>query len=317
MTVATDHAPAGVCRPELSLEDLKETPVPSSIDAGGATPSQPTPGQLRPPAIATPRRDPRDEPLAVKDVVGLTTLGLLGCMTGPQIRFECYGGCRESNFARRLDRWQARGWVGVTRFLGMGANIIWLTPKGAGALVDGGHAADEHLFPRERAVAAKDLAHHLWIVDLTLLALRGVPAAYERVEPAWLIQRERQPEAVPDVALSSPLKTPGQRKVLAYEVDLASESTTVFVPKLERLSRVLTTWANGGTAAVVILTRGSGRASSLERAVRARGAAIQVPVVVKLLPTGGSACREALAEVVGRGGKSAEGVPPATGKVSP
>ena len=52
--------------------------------------------------------------------------------------------------------------------------------------------------------------------------------------------------------LSSPSKVPGRRNLLAFEVDLASEATQVFGKKLEAASRVLTTWANGGAAAVVI-----------------------------------------------------------------
>jgi hypothetical protein len=309
--MANDELPTGVCRPELSLETLEDHLRPPMIGAPDAASHQQPPEQLRPPAVAVPRREPRDEPLAEKDPVGLAMLGRFGCMTAPAIRFECYEGCKESNFSRRLHRWKTRGWVGVHRFLGMGANLPWLTQRGADVLVDGGHAVADELFPRTRVVAAKDLAHHLWIVDLALLALRGIPASYERVEPAWLVQRRHQPEpaAIPDLLLSSAAKGAGKRHLLAFEVDLATESLKVFTPKLEKLISVLAEWSMGGSAAVVILTRGSGRAASIERAVATLPGAGRVPMLVRQLPSGGSPLREALAQVIRRGDKSGEGVP--------
>jgi len=309
--MASDQLPTGVCRPELSLETLEDHLGPPMIGAPDATSHQQSPEQLRPPAVAVPRREPRDEILVALDIVGLLALALFGCMTGPQIRFECYGGCKESNFARRLKRWLALGLVGVTRFLGMGCNLVWLTQKGADVLVDGGYATADGLFPRTRGIPPSCLQHHLWIVDLALLALRGIPASYERVEPAWLLQRRHQPEpaAIPDLLLSSAAKGAGKRHLLAFEVDLATESLKVFTPKLEKLIGVLAEWSMGGSAAVVILTRGSGRAASIERAVATLPGAGRVPMLVRQLPSGGSPLREALAQVIRREDKSGEGVP--------
>lgn len=310
--MASTFTPTGVCRPELPEEEMPATQAERPTDAPLAASDQRTPRQLRPPALARPRRDPRDELVVPGDTGGLTRLGQLGCMTGPQLRFECFGGCKEQNFARRMKRLRTRGLVGVTRFLGMGTNLFWLTPRGADVLVDGGFAPADTLFPRTRAVAAKDLAHHLTIVDATLLALRGIPLTAAQIEPSWLFQRLNQPEpeAIPDLLLSTPGKA-GRTHHLAYEIDLASETLKVFIPKLVKLGRVLTGRANGGTSAVVILTRGSGRASSIARAIDALAVPIDVPVLVRELPRGGALDREALAAVMSRGGESPGGAPSA------
>ena len=311
MTSASNALLTGVSDPTPALDEMRETLSTASNEPTQVKLPQRIPAQGRPPGMGTPRRDPRDEVLVPLDVLGLVLLGRFGCMTGPQLRFEGYGGCKESNFARRLARWVARGWVCLMRFLGMGCNLVWLTQRGADALVDGGFATADQLFPRTRVVAAKDLAHHLYIVDLCLLALRGIPRAYQSVEPAIAIQRrlQPQPEAIPDVLLSSPSKVTGRRNLLAFEVDLGTEAVQVFGKKLEAASRVLTEWANGGAANVVILTRGSGRASSIERELAARAVAIRVPMVVRQLPRGGSLNREALAAVISRRGTSSDGTP--------
>lgn len=316
--MASNLSYPGVSDPTPALDEMRETPMTVSDEPTQATPLQRIPGQGRPPGMGSPRRDPRDEALAPLDVQGLVLLGRFGCMTGPQLRFEAYGGCKESNFARRLARWVSRGWVGVTRFLGMGCNLVWLTQKGADALVDDDHASADQLYPRTRAVAAKDLGHHLYIVDVLLLALRGIPRAYDCIDPAWALQRRYQPEpeAIPDVLLSSPAKVSGRRNLLAFEVDLGTEAIKVFAPKLERLSRVLVAWANGGAAAVVILARGAGRAASIEREIAVRSGSCRVPMLVRQLPKGGSLSREALAAVISPRGTSGERVPPSGAAVS-
>lgn len=307
--MATDFPPTGVCRPELSPDERTVDPTVPPLAGLSVAPTPRTSGQLRPPAIPGARREPRDEALVPGDIPGLTKLGRLGCATGPQIRFEAYGGCKETLFARRLARWKRRGWVGVTRFLGQGANILWLTQKGADALVDGGHATAAELFPRARAVPPKDLPHYLWVVDLTLLAWRGIPLPAATVEPSWQLQRRHDPapEAIADLLLSTPLRDPGQKNLFAFEVDTGSEGVGVFLAKLEKLERVLRGWAGEhGKAVVMILTRGSGRAATIEKGVAKLG----IPVLVRLLPKHGQNVRAALAEVLSRRGKSGVGVTP-------
>jgi hypothetical protein len=255
---------------------------------------------------SSPRRDPRDEAIVEADVIGLLILALLQCLTQPQLRKWCYPGRKESNVSRRIHRWLRLGLVGVERFLGMGCNLLFITERGVDALVDGGHARRSELFPRNRPIAAKDLSHHLYIADAALLAKRGVPMADpEKVEPAWLLQRRHvpAPAAVPDLLVTSAPNASGRKSLIAYEVDLATESKKVFVEKLGKLAKVLLEWSAGGKPSVIILTRGSGRKAALEQAV----AKLPVPMLVKLLPKGGPNSMEALAKVLSRGGKSGEG----------
>lgn len=306
--MASDLPPTGVPGPERTLAD--EPTDPQAPPSGGlrAASADGTPASLRHPVARAQPRSPMDEALAPKDVPGIRTALQLGCVSGPQLREEVYGRCRESNFARRLKRWKARGWAGSSRFLGMGVNLIWGTAKGAAVLEEGGHARPDELFPRTRPVAPKDLVHHGVICDLWFLARRGVPRRYETAEPAWLLQR-REPDlpAIPDLLLSSPGRHSGQRHLLAFEVDLASENLTVFLKKLPKLGQVLVSKAAGGSAAVIALVRGAGRAVSLERQLAALAEPMPVPVAVRLLPASGSYSREALAAVISRSGKSPDG----------
>lgn len=223
-----------------------------------------------------------------------------------QLLTACYEGRSEAGLSRRIHRWLRHKLVGVERFMGMGANVIYLTEKGARVLADGGHATAAALFPRTRPIALKDLGHHLTIVDLVILALRGVPFSATVIRPAWLLQREivPPPPAIPDLLLAGRDRTTGRAIVLAYEVDLGTEPLKVFLPKLSTLSDLLPDWARGGVARVCILTRGAGRAALISRAV----SGLAVPMAVELLPKAtGRASLTALAEVLSRGGSTLQG----------
>jgi len=167
----------------------------------------------------------------------------------------------------------------------MGCNQLWLTERGSRLLVNYGYAEEDDLFPRTRPIAAKDLGHHLAIVDLCVLAKRGIPFVASSILPDWVTRRrmEPAPPVVPDLLLVAPPRQGhAQRtRIVAYEVDLGTESVKgVFLAKLEMEAAWLGTYASGGNAWIVILTRGVSRAEALRRAV----ADLPVPVVVELLP---------------------------------
>lgn len=272
-------------------------------DVAGQTGSA---GRARPPA-ARPRRDPRDEVgLAELDVPGLNFVGGHQTALQGQVAEKCYRDRSEAGLSRRVHRWLKYKLVGVERFMAMGCNQLWLTEKGARVLIEGGHATADQLFPRTRPIAPKDLAHHLTIVDLSILAERGVPFAASVIQPAWVLQRvlNPNPPAVPDLLLAAPNANGTGLNVLAYEVDLGTEALKVFVPKLRLLVGLLPDWARGGAARVCILTRGSGRAVALKQAVSDLG----VPVVVELLPRAtGRASLVALGAVLSRGASGERG----------
>lgn len=304
---------AGADRSGERRPGLVEGEAPAESAAVSATvPPAPTGAlrtstQPRPPAIARPRRDPRDEvQLADQDPVGLRFVGENCSVLQKQMSERCYPGRKESIISRRVHRWLRHGLVGHSRFLGMGANVLWLREKGARVLVEGGHARAGDLYPRSRAIPAGVLGHHIWIVDIIIISERGIPLPAERVEPAWLLQRRNdpQPDAVPDVLVTIARKAGNGRALLAYEVDLGTEALKVFVPKLEKLAGVLQSWADGGPTAVTILTRGVGRAAAIERAC----AELPIPILVKLLPKAtGRGSLTALGLVLSRGAKSSGG----------
>lgn len=261
-----------------------------------------TAGRPRPPA-ARPRRDPRDSvDLNEFDVAGLTFIGQYQTVLQGQLAEACYPGRSEAVVSRRVKRWRKYKLVGVERFMAMGCNMLFLTERGVAALEDGGHASSKVLFGRTKPIAVKDLAHHLTIVDLAILAHRSVPFAASVIRPAWRLQRDiyPPPPAIPDLLLATRHPRGAGQVLLAYEVDTSSEPLKVFVPKLQILAGLLPDWADGGTARVCILTRGSGRAAALGRAVADLG----VEMAVVLLPRAtGRASLVGLAEVLsGSGG---------------
>lgn len=291
-----EHQPGlAPCEPPATPVSPVIGDAPAHVGATGST------GRSRPLA-SHPRRDPRDaSTLAELDVVGLTFVGAHQTVLQGQLWAACYPGRSEAVLSRRVHRLVARKLLGVDRFMAMGCNQLWLTEKGARLLVDGGHAAAAALFPRTRPIAPKDLGHHLTIVDLAILARRGVPFRATAIRPAWVLQRRYTPPppAIPDLLLAGMDGATGTRVVLAYEVDLGGESLKVFLPKLALLADVLPTWANGGAAGVCILTRGAGRVAAISKAVTS----LAVPMAVEILPRAtGRASLEALAGVLSRGG---------------
>jgi hypothetical protein len=238
--------------------------------------------------------------LAKQDIPGLIFIGRHQTVLQGQLAEACYAGRSEAVVSRRVARLLKKKLIGRDRFMAMGANELWLTEKGARVLVEGGHASAAELFPRTRPIAPKDLGHQLVIVDLAILARRGVPFRATIIRPAWLLQRQLvpPPRAVPDLLLSGKNNRTGKAQLLALEVDFGSEALRVFLQKLAVLGELLPGWAEGGLAWVCIFTRGVGRAKAIQQAVAGLG----VPVVVELLPrASGRASLTALAEVLRRG----------------
>ncbi len=280
---ATTHP--GERRPGIAPGEPPAAPDTATEAPGqGQAESTGNPERPRPPATAQPRRYPQDDVhLADQDPEGLYFVGRHQCVLQGQLAKACYEDRSEAVVSRRVHRWLRAGIVGLDRFLAMGCNQLWLTVRGSRLLVNHGHAEEDDLFPRTRPIAAKDLGHHLAIVDLCVLARRGIPFSAASILPDWVTRRgmDPAPPVVPDLLLVAPPRHGQRARIVAYEVDLGTESVKgVFQVKLEKEAAWLLTYASGGIARIVILTRGVSRAEALRRAV----ADLPVPVVVELLP---------------------------------
>jgi len=185
--------------------------------------------------------------------------------------------------SRCVRRLRAAGYIAVERWNRVGLNLIRVTARGRSALVDRG-VSDEAIFVPEKAVAVKDLAHHLWIVDAGLM-LRRLPVCVDAT-PCWGLRRRLaalRPAAIPDL-LALRLGANGETEAaIAIEVDLGGERLKkVFVPKLAVLRDALAGWASGQPAAVIVLTVGARRISALRVAIEAQ--VHHVPAFVFALP---------------------------------
>lgn len=250
--------------------------------------------------------------LLPRDAAALAFIGRGYEVAQYQLRAAVFPGLSEVVASRRVRRWVADGFITVERFQGFGINRLRLTEAGREAVVAAGAAAEDELFVPSKAVALKDLAHTLWINDLRVLAMEGLPFVADRVAPAWYLQRTVQPgpPAIPDLFLVRRPRDGKRGTVLAMEVDLGGERLkATFLPKLDLLAEMLQAWA-GETArpAIVVLTRGPRRLASMQEALGAR--ALPVRVAVSLLPS--AAGGEALAglRVLLRGGVSSSAQPP-------
>jgi hypothetical protein len=225
--------------------------------------------------------------LLSRDQAALAFIGRGDAVAQYQLRVAIFPGLSEVVSSRRVRRWITDGLVTVERFQGFGINRLRLTDAGRDAVVAAGAAPEHELFVPTKGVALKDLSHHLWINDLRVVALEGLPIAAEHIAPAWLLQRQLRPtsSAIPDLLLTR-RGAPGKRgRLLALEVDMGGERiVATFLPKLRLLADVLTGWAGAELQPVVlVLTRGPKRLESLRAALA--GAALPVPVAAELLPS--------------------------------
>ena len=231
--------------------------------------------------------DPRATPeLPARDYEGLAFVGRGWEVAQYQLREAVFPGLSEVVASRRVRRWAALKLVRVERWMGMGMNLLRLTPAGRNLVVAAGAAKEEELFTPDRSVALKDLKHLLFVNDVRTLALRGIPMPVDLVRPAWALQRELQPPpaAIPDLLLVARRTAHRRGRQLAVEIDLGGERlVATFLPKLRLLAEVLTGWADGAATGILILTRGSRRAVALRAGVGDLG--LDMSVLVQELPS--------------------------------
>jgi hypothetical protein len=208
-------------------------------------------------AVHVPRTRLRD-----RDIEALAFIGRGYEVAQYQLHEAIFASRSPNVVSRFVIRGTERGFIAAERLGGIGMNRLRLTRRGREFLIDRGIAEDE-LFAPAKAVALKDVAHTLAINDLrvALLGLRNPPTF---ISPAWFLQRRLSSAlAIPDLLARWPARAGGL--LLACEIDLGCERlATVFLPKLERLSELLSDAAEGDRAGIVIFTRGSRRVELLE-----------------------------------------------------
>lgn len=196
--------------------------------------------------------------------------------------------------SRCVRRLAAAGCIAVERWNRVGVNLLRATARGRSALLERG-VDDGAIFVPEKAVALKDLAHQLWVVDAGL-ALRRLSATLD-VAPCWSLRRRLaalRPAAIPDLLALRHGAAGETDAAVAVEVDLGGEGLkNVFVPKLTILRDTLAGWAGDQPAAIIVLTVGPRRITALNAAVAALPH--RIPVFVFPLPR--ATGRAALAEL--------------------
>lgn len=256
--------------------------------------------------------DPRDGiALPPRDYEALAFIGRGYEVAQYQLREAVFPGLSEVVGSRRVRRWAdpepelGLGLIAIDRWMRVGINRLRLTAKGRELLVASGVATEDELFVPSKPVALKDISHTLWINDLRVLALQGVPFRATSIAPAWLLQRRLQPApaAIPDLLLTAKAAHGRKGRLLAYEVDLGTERLSVFLPKLVLLTNLLQEWAGDEASAgvgVIVLTRGPRRLESLRRSIDEL--ALAVPIVADELPSAtGVAALNCLRALLSRG----------------
>jgi hypothetical protein len=214
-------------------------------------------------------------------LAALRFIGQAGELAQYQLHEQVFGNVSEVVVSRFVQRATKHELVATTRWRGVGINRLRLTSRGRSYLVQHGVRADE-LFVLRSAIAEGHIEHQLWIID-TLVILGRAARKPDLLQPAWALQRRftPRPAAIPDVLASfaSPPERPAL--LLGVEIDRGSESlASIFLPKLEKLSEVLATWAGGAACAIVVLTNSVRRRDSL----RTQAGALALPAIIELLP---------------------------------
>jgi hypothetical protein len=230
-----------------------------------------------------PSRDPRGAiPLPERDYAALAFIGAWYQVAQYQLEDAIFSGRSPTVTSRAVRRLHHAGCITIERWNRIGLNLLRLTSRGRSMLLERA-VAETEIFVPEKAVALKDLAHHLWIVDTGLMLTAA--AADLEVTPCWALRRRLaalRPAAIPDV-LALGRSNAGTDTALAVEVDLGGERLkNVFVPKLVLLRDTLTAWAGDQPAAIIVLTVGDRRRAALEAAIAARPH--PVPIIVLPLP---------------------------------
>jgi hypothetical protein len=238
---------------------------------------------LAPPTVAPPR-DPRSiVVLPDRDYHALRFIGAWYQVAQYQLEDAIFPDRSPTIASRCVRRLVNARYVVVERWNRVGLNLIRLASRGRAALIERG-IEDHSIFVPERAVAVKDLAHHLWIVDAGLM-LRSVSVHLD-VAPCWTLRRRlaaMRPPAIPDLLALRNNESGTTDGVIAVEVDLGGERLkNVFVPKLGVLRDLVRSWAGSQAAAIIVLTVGPRRIAALTAAITALPHT--VPVAVFPLP---------------------------------
>lgn len=262
---------------------------------------------LAPVAVAPPR-DPR-APVVLPDR-DYDALGFIGAwyqVAQYQLEAAIFPGRSPTIASRCVRRLVRARYIEVERWNRVGLNLMRLTSRGRMALLDRG-VEDDRIFVPERAVAVKDLAHHLWIVDAGQV-LCALPIEIDAA-PCWTLRRRlaaMRPPAIPDLLALRGDERGITNAVIAVEVDLGSERLKkVFVPKLGVLRDLVGSWAGTQAAAIIVLTVGPRRIAALTAAIEAQPHT--VPVAAFALPAqpgrpGLAALRAILTSVLAAGQK--------------
>ncbi|HEV7486330.1 MAG TPA: hypothetical protein VGQ65_11670 [Thermoanaerobaculia bacterium] len=225
--------------------------------------------------------DPRNSALSPRDIGALRFVGQAGELAQYQLHEQVFGDVSGVVVSRFVQRAMKRDLIATTRWRGIGINRLRLTARGRSYLLQHGVTADE-LFVLRNPIAEGHIEHQLWIVD-TLVILGRAARKPDLLQPAWALQRRftPRPVAIPDV-LASFVKPPEQPALLlGVEIDRGSENlASIFLPKLEKLCEVLSSWAGGAACAIVVLTNSVRRRDSLQT----RAGALPLPVIIELLP---------------------------------
>jgi hypothetical protein len=225
--------------------------------------------------------DPRNGALSPRDLAALRFIGQAGELAQYQLHEQVFGDVSEVVVSRFVQRATKLELVVTTRWRGIGINRLRLTTHGRSQLVQNGIGADE-LFVLRSPIAEGHIEHQLWIID-TLVILGRAARKPDLLLPAWALQRRftPRPPAIPDVLASfvSPPEQPAL--LLGVEIDRGSENlASIFLPKLEKLCDVLSSWAGSAGCAIVVLTNSVRRRDAL----RTRAGPLSMPVIVELLP---------------------------------
>jgi hypothetical protein len=248
-------------------------------------------------SAVAPLRDPRSATaLPERDYDALRFIGAWYQVAQYQLEDALFADRSPTIVSRCVRRLAAAGYVAVERWNRVGVNLLRTTARGRSALLERG-VDDGAVFVPEKAVALKDLAHQLWVVD-TGLALRGLHARLD-VTPCWGLRRKLaalKPATIPDLLALRYSACGETDAALAVEVDLGGERLkNVFVPKLALLRDTLHGWAGERPAAIIVLTVGPRRIAALNAALSETPH--HVPIFVFPLPH--AAGRAALAELRG------------------
>ena len=219
-----------------------------------------------------------------RDIELLHFIGFHYEVSQGQAHAEIFRGLSEVVVTRRVRSLADAGLLAIDRLNKTGINLLRLTPKGLDLLVEVGRSEADYFVPR-KAVALKDLAHTLWINDISVM-LRAKDPAPVTVLPAWQLQRrwDPSPGAIPDLLAIYEIPDIAKKIVISIEVDLGAERlNATFLPKLEKCAELLVNeWAPNDLAVIVVFTKGRRRALSL---LKAATASLPVPIIVQLLPS--------------------------------